>query len=74
MIFQIIKIISISFLATIKAIIASLIGMLPTISLLSNISKAFSYPAIICGLLGIPISFVFIVKFLIKKFSVKKNN
>lgn len=71
MIFQIIKIISISFLATIKAIIASLIGMLPTISLLNNISKAFSYSAIICGLLGIPISFTFIVKFLIKKFSVK---
>ena len=72
MLYQIIKIIGISFFGTLKAFFVSFIELLPTISLFKDIANAFSYPAIICGLIGIPISFAFIVKFLFKQLS--KNN
>ena len=62
----------ITFFGTMKAFFVSIVESLPTILFFRNITNAFTYPAIICGLIGIPISFAFVVKILIKQLS--KNN
>ncbi len=68
-ILEIIKVLVFTFFEMMKAFVISFIEFIPTISFFSKISNAFSYSAIICGLIGIPVSLAFVVRYLLKQAS-----
>ncbi len=70
-ILEVIKAVGFTFFGIMEAFVVSLLELAPVTIKLNNIFNAFTYPAIICGLIGIPVSLSFIVKYLMKQFSKK---
>lgn len=52
------------FTIVIPTIFSSIKSLLPTLKLFSDISKVFSIDGIICGLLGVSITFIGVIKFI----------
>lgn len=52
------------FTIVIPAIFSGVKSLLPTLKLFSDINKIFTIDGIICGLLGISITFIGIIKFI----------
>ena len=66
MFFEIIKIIFVVIFEFSKFVIGLIIDLIPTISLFKDIANAFSLPYILCGIFGIPVITLTIIK-LIKR-------
>ena len=66
MFFEIIKVFFIGFTAPFKWLYSTIVELLPTIKIFNNIAGAFSWKSILAHYLGIPLSILSIVLFIIR--------
>lgn len=52
------------FTIVIPTCFSTVVSLLPTLKLFSDISKVFTIDGIICGLLGVSITFIGVIKFI----------
>lgn len=66
MFFEIIKVFFIGFTAPFKWLYSAIIELLPTINFLNDIAGAFSWKSILAYYLGIPLSIVSVILFIVR--------
>ena len=73
MIIEMLKVFFIPFFSMIRAVFSVIHSFLPFYNLVADFNNAFSIDYILCGILGMPLLFAFVFKFIRKHIKSLKN-